>query len=141
MTQRNLHYMHLEEHSSEIIYEDSSMIFFHDSISISTLLPAQSNGGGKGGGKGHFLCLVQSTNPPKLIRNPRDTGSILSATSVHSKTHFPQVPPQLAGSVAPVSGGLLAHDRIISLPVVSETKHLLNHVYLQRSSFKYSSLT
>lgn len=51
------------------------MMIFHDPISISTLLPAQSNGGGKGG-KGHFLGLVQTTNPPKLVSNLRDTGNI-----------------------------------------------------------------
>lgn len=55
MTWRKLHYMQLEEHSSEIIHEDSNMMLFHDSISISTLLPAQSNRGGKGGGKSPFL--------------------------------------------------------------------------------------
>lgn len=55
---------------------DAPTWFFHDSTSISTLLPAQSNGGGKGGGKGHTLCLIQSINPPKLVSNPRDTGNI-----------------------------------------------------------------
>lgn len=102
---------------------DALTWFFHDSISISTLLPAQSNGGGKEGGKGHTLCLIQSINPPKSVSNPRDTGNILYS-HISTQTHFPEDPPQLAGSVTPVSAGLLAPDRIITLPVVSETKHL-----------------
>lgn len=96
----------------------------------------------QGGGKRHFLYLVQTTNPPKLVSNPRDTGTSSQPHQYSVKLIFQRLLHSLQ-AVLPQFLEDFWFLTIISLPVVSETKHLflrlLNHVFkeVQFQAFQY----